>query len=317
MNTATVKQANDVDPSSTIQFITTNANSKLFQKTKKTFQGKNVLLTGASGGLGTALAFRLASCHVQSLLLSGRNVKLLQRVAVACTKFDHDETGNRIKMRVYVVPCDLADPDAVSKLGKEALRLCNGMVDVLVNNGGISSRSKFLDTHSNVDELVMKVNYFAGAALAKAVIPGMVERGTGGMVIWISSLQGFLGTPFRTSYAASKFAVQGYCEALRPELTTSGVSVHVASPGYIHTNLSRSAVRGDGSLYGMMDDATAKGAHPDDVAVDVLNSVAYGKTDFLVATTFSTRVAMILRIFFPWALEMILVRRYLKNEKNG
>ena len=89
----------------------------------------------------------------------------------------------------------------------------------------------------------MQVNFLSGAALAKAVVPGMVQKGLGA-IIWIGSVQGLLGIPQRTSYAASKFAVQGYCEALRGELASSGVTVHVASPGYIRTNLSRSAVGG-------------------------------------------------------------------------
>ena len=104
----------------------------------------------------------------------------------------------------------------------------------------------------------MQVNFFSGVGLAKKLVPGMVAQGSG-KVIWISSVQGKLGTPYRTSYAASKFAVQGYCESLRSELASSNVSVHIVSPGYIRTNLSLSAVMGDGSSYSKMDETTANG----------------------------------------------------------
>jgi dehydrogenase/reductase SDR family protein 7B len=156
---------------------------------------------------------------------------------------------------MVVIKCDLSDKDSVAKLGREAAPLD---VDVLVNNGGISSRSSFLQTRLEVDELLMQVNFLSGASLAKALVPAMVERGSGA-ILWISSVQGLLGIPNRTSYAASKFAVQGYCEALRGELASSGITVHVASPGYIRTNLSKSAITGDGSPHGKMDSTTERG----------------------------------------------------------
>lgn len=154
-----------------------------------------------------------------------------------------------------------------------------------------------------------------------------------------------MGIPNRSSYAASKFAVQGYCEALRAEVATSGVSVHVASPGYIRTNLSRSAITGDGGKYGQMDKTTANGtcvcvivslsmdklphttccsffflfcagADPNDVAVEVLQRVAQGKADFIVAATTSARAAIWLRFFFPSFLNSMLVKRYEKSQKE-
>lgn len=122
-----------------------------------------------------------------------------------------------------------------------------------------------------------------------------------------------VGLPERTSYAASKFAVQGYCEAMRGELASSGVTVHVASPGYIRTNLSRSAVTGDGTPHGKMDAATAKGADPNQVAVDIMKAVASGKADFVVAATTSAKVAPWIRFFLPSVWNKLLVKRYEKS----
>jgi hypothetical protein len=122
-----------------------------------------------------------------------------------------------------------------------------------------------------------------------------------------------VGIPNRTSYAASKFAVQGYCESLRAELASSGVSVHVISPGYIRTNLSRSAMLGDGRLYAKMDTTTDNGADPQDVAATILEQVSKGKTDLVVAATFSSKVALWLKFFFPSVLQKLLASRFEKG----
>jgi len=107
--------------------------------------------------------------------------------------------------------------------------------------------------------------------------------------------------------------VQGYCEALRSELTTSNVDVHVVSPGYIKTNLSMSAIQGDGTAYSKMDSTTANGADADEVAFTILTSVAKGQTDIVVASSFSAKVGIWLKFFAPNFLERMLVKRFEKG----
>lgn len=239
-------------------------------------------------------------------------------IQIAKANSNIDSSADASSMKVEIVACDLEDKTSVNKLASQSLQLAqqssSGTIDVLINNGGISSRSSFLETKLDVDEKLMQVNFFSGAVLAKRLVPGMVEKG-GGMVIWISSVQGKLGTPYRTSYAASKFAIQGYCEALRSELASSNVSVHVVSPGYIRTNLSLSAVMGDGKAYNKMDETTANGTDPDEVAPIILNSTTAGKTDFVVAATLSSKVALWLKFLAPSFLENILVKRFEKQRK--
>ncbi len=287
-----------------------NHNSKTMlpsvsQETRDSLEGKSVLLTGASGGLGAQLAIQIASyCNPKTLILSGRKEGALQTIAEECKSSAGD---------VHIVTADLSDKDSVRALGESALNICD--VDVLINCGGVSSRSDFLETTLEVDEKVMQINFFAGASLAKAFVPGMVTKGDG-KIIWISSVQGLMGIPSRTSYAASKFAVQGYCEAMRAELATSGVSVHCVSPGYIRTNLSLSAVTGDGSAHGTMDETTANGADPRDVAVEILNKACKGDADFVVAATASAKVAIWLRLLFPKVLQNLLVKRFEKAKKK-
>ncbi|EED93636.1 predicted protein [Thalassiosira pseudonana CCMP1335] len=278
--------------------------SDLPDSTKQEYQNKSILITGASRGLGRSLAKSLSSCNPSLLVLSGRDEVALSEVKEECLQIDNGE------MKVEIVVCNLADKSSVDKLATSALQLSrrhtNSPIDILINNGGISSRSSFLQTKlesTSSPVLLWQRVWYQGMAAKKR-----------GKIVWISSVQGKLGTPYRTSYAASKFAVQGYCEALRSELSSNNISVHIASPGYIRTNLSVSAVMGDGKAYSKMDDTTANGADPDDVACTILNSVAKGESDFVVAATFAAKAALWLKFLLPSLLESKLVKRFEKGE---
>ena len=301
--------------SNLIMGAVSSSNAIISEDTKLKFQDKSILLTGASRGLGRSLAHKLAECNASLLILSGRDEAALLEVKKECAEIASPSSS----LKVEIVPCDLSDKSSVDKLSTKSLSIAKELhatkaIDILINNGGISSRSSFLDTDISVDEKVMQVNFFSGAQLAKAVVPNMVDQSMG-RIIWISSIQGKLGTPYRTSYAASKFAVQGYCEALRSELTSSNVHVHIVSPGYIRTNLSQSAIMGNGQNYGKTDDTTANGKDPDEVAATILNSVASEQTDFIVAATFSAKVALWLKVFAPSFLDKMLVKRFEKQKK--
>jgi len=143
-------------------------------------QGKNVILTGATGGLGKALAAQLSKNGVRNLVLSGRDETSLALIADECKKATES-------MNVHIIPCDLSDLTAVEKLASSTLEICN--IDIFIHCGGISSRSSFLDTNINVDKTIMTINFFSGALLAKKFVPGMMQRKSG-RVIWISSVQG-------------------------------------------------------------------------------------------------------------------------------
>jgi dehydrogenase/reductase SDR family member 7B len=274
---------------------------------KRELEGKTILLTGASGGLGRSLAIQFAHCNVRALILSARSVGAIEKVATACRDVNPSVT-------IHSLTCDLSSPESVANLAQAVLKISPN-IDVLVNNGGVSSRSRFLDTTPEVDRQIMQINFLAGAYLAKAVAPAMVANGHG-RIIWISSVQGLVGIPNRSSYAASKFAVQGYCESIRSELASSGVSVHCVSPGYIRTNLSTSALKGDGSAYGKLDPTTAAGADPDVVAATILNKAVKGEADFIVAATLSATVAIWMRLLCPGLLRTSLVKRYEKSLKE-
>ena len=276
--------------------------------TQLEFQGKTVLLTGASGGLGKAFALHLAECNVSTLILSARKKENLEQVAQECQSLCPT-------LQTHCIECDLGNADSVNRLASQALQVSSSnKIDVLINNGGVSSRSRFIDTTIDVDRQVMQINFLSGAALAKAVVPGMIQRNYG-RIIWVSSVQGLVGIPNRSSYAASKFAVQGYCESIRAELLSSNVVVTVASPGYIRTNLSNSAITGDGTKYGKMDATTAAGADPNDVAREILEAATKKQAEIVVAAGLSAKLAIYLRLLCPGLLRYSLVKRYEKSVK--
>lgn len=294
------------------KYLATMPDLSVKHSTKAGLQDKTVFLTGASGGLGSALARQLAECGVGNLILSARKLDALQELLAECQKINAN-------VKVHTLACDLGNAAQVKATAAKALaEIGDGTttIDVLINNGGVSSRSAFLDTDLSVDEKVMQINFLAGAAFCKAFIPGMVAQKQG-KVIWISSVQGLMGIPNRSSYAASKFAVQGYTESMRAELKSRGVTVHTVSPGYIRTNLSNSAMTGDGTAYGKTDETTAAGADPTQVAVDILDRVVTsGQEDFTIAATFSAVVAIYLRTLCPGLLRSLLVSRYEKSVRK-
>ena len=361
----------NISKGSNKKFTTTTTTATMLtmisEQTCNELNNQSILLTGASGGLGKAIAIQISKyCTPKNLILSGRNIDTLNDIANECRQYqkqkqkDHQNNDNE---GVHVILADLSNKESVQKLGESAIQLCSSSstsggigsssssssccVDILINCGGISSRSDFIDTKLDIDERVMQINFFSGASLAKIIVPGMISKNknsnshhqgnnnnnksnnsstsSSSKIIWISSVQGLMGIPSRTSYAASKFAVQGYCEALRGELASSNISVHCVSPGYIKTNLSLSAIKGDGTNHGTMDDATSNGSDPTDVAIEILNTVCGvagidiiggNKNDFVVAATLSAKVAIWLRLLCPGLLQNLLVQRYEKAAKK-
>ncbi|SFR43827.1 Short-chain dehydrogenase [Marinobacter gudaonensis] len=218
---------------------------------------KTVWITGASSGIGEALALQYAKDHAR-LVLSARREDELQRVAKRC----HD--AGLAKDDVLVLPLDVTDWAALP--GKvQAVLDTFGQIDLLVNNAGVSQRSLCKDTDMAVYQKLMDVDVMGQIALTKAVLPHMLERGAGHLAI-TSSVAGKVGVPMRTGYCAAKHAVMGFFDALRAEVEGQGISVSTITPGFIRTDISRNALAGDGSAYGREDEDIAGGMNVDECA---------------------------------------------------
>nr|CAG4651885.1 EOG090X07KM [Triops cancriformis] len=276
-------------------------------RTRNTLEGKVVLITGASSGLGKALAavFYREGCR---LILCSRNKDQLASVRLELLQ----KPSNR--ETVYppvIVPMDLADIGQIGVKAGEALGIY-GHVDLLVNNAGISYRGEVVHTNLEVDQQLMQVNYMGTVALTKAILPSMIQR-KAGHVVMVSSVQGKIGIPFRSCYSASKHALQAFSDCLRAEVHQDKIGVTVIDPGYIQTNLSMNAVTGSGERYGMMDKTTASGETPEKVASEIIRAVKQGKKELVIAS-FTTRLAIYLRTVFPALFFVIMNHRASKKE---
>ena len=181
---------------------------------------------------------------------------------------------------VHVVTLDLAEAQSLPGVAQH-VETEIGPVDVMVHCGGISQRSKAIDTDLDVDRRVMEIDYFGTLALTKALLPGMVKRGRGHFVV-VTSLMGLFSSPLRSGYCGAKHALHGFFEALRAEHHDDGLKVTMVCPGFIRTNISLNAVVGDGSQQGTMDAKTGAGMTAEQCAERMIIAVERDKAEVLI-----------------------------------
>lgn len=232
------------------------------------FSGQTAWITGASSGIGAALARGLAKDGAR-VILSGRNVAALEEAAAQCG----GET--------LVLPFETTDHAAIAPAVEQAWSWSGG-VDILINNAGISQRSLAVDSDFSVYERIIGVDLLAPIELTQAILPRMVARGSG-RIAMISSIAGKVGVPMRTAYCAAKFGLAGYADALRAEVAHLGLKVHNIYPGSIRTGVSRNALTSDGSARGVSDKAIENGLDPDAAAQDMLAAMAREEREIIVA----------------------------------
>jgi short-subunit dehydrogenase len=234
---------------------------------------QTVWITGASAGIGEALAVRFAQDSAR-VVLSARRESELERVASRCR--DAGLAANE----VLVLPLDVTDWDSLPGAVQTVLDTF-GSIDLLVNNAGVSQRSLCKDTDLAVYQKLMDVDVMGQIALTKAVLPHMLERGAGHLAV-TSSVAGKVGAPMRTGYCAAKHAVMGFFDALRAEVESQGLNVSTITPGFIRTDISRNALSGDGSAYGEEDEDIAGGMDVNECAEVVFKGLQAKKREIPV-----------------------------------
>ena len=230
--------------------------------------GKTAWITGASSGIGEALAKEWLA-RGGHCVLSGRNVAALEAVASVAPD------------RCLVLPFESTDYSAIPALVDQAVAF-TGCVDVLVNNAGISQRSLAVDTAFPVYQKIVDVDLLAPIALTQALLPHMVARGSG-HVVMISSVAGKVGSPMRTAYSAAKHGLIGYADALRAETDGLGLRVLVVTPGSVRTGVSKNALTADGSTRGVSDHAIENGYPPEVAAQRIWDAMDAGTRELLIA----------------------------------
>jgi dehydrogenase/reductase SDR family member 7 len=262
----------------------------------KNLENKVVWITGASSGIGEALAHAFAAQGAR-LVLSARRLEELKRV-----QNDLKITANR----VMILPVDVLKMEEFDALTQIVVGQF-GQIDVLVLNAGVSQRTLFVEMAANDAKRLMDTNFTSIIALTKAVLPQMLKQQSGAFLV-TSSVSGKVGTPYRTMYCASKHALQGFFDGLRGELWQSGIGVTVACPGYIKTNISYNAIGKDGQPFGQMDVNQQKGISADVCARKMVAALQAGKHEVVIAGFMET-IGTYLKRFAP-AILWQFVKKY-------
>ena len=231
--------------------------------------GKVIWITGASSGIGEALA-RSASSDNTTLILSGRRVDALQSLA------------DELSAETLVLPFEVTDYSALADIVDQAWAW-QGHVDVLVNNAGISQRCLAIDAKPEIYTELINIDLLAPIWLTQLQLSRMADSG-GGHIVAISSVAGRIGAPLRTAYSAAKFGLIGYMDALRTEVDKPhNIKVTNILPGSVATDVSRNAITGDGSKRGKSDAVIDAGDDPMDCAAAIWQAVAANKPEFIYA----------------------------------
>ncbi len=241
------------------------------------WNGRTAWITGASSGIGLALA-RALSGRGAAVVLSARRVEALERLAA------------ELAGPTLVLAFDTVDFEALPEAAERAWRWRDG-VDLLVNNAGVSQRSLAIDTDLAVYRTLMEVDFFAPVRLTQLILPRMIERGSGHIAA-VSSVAGKVGTPLRSAYCAAKHALVGYCDALRSEVETAyGVRVSTILPGSVRTAVATNALLGDGSARGVSDENIDNGMPAETAADRIISGLEEGRREILVAEGLELRAA--------------------------
>lgn len=258
---------------------------------KRSIKGLRILITGASQGIGRALALRAAAqgAHV---LAAARSQPLLQELADEATRLGH--------------PLSIVHADVTSAADRQAMvdaaRSSLGGLDVLVNNAGIGATGHFIDASPDRLRKIMEVNLFGLTETTRICLP-LLKTGKNAAILNISSIAAKRGIPARSEYSASKFAVQGFSEALRAELSKDNIDVLVVSPGLTQTNFSQNMLEQKALL--KMDHL--RGMTAEAVADATLVALAKGKTE--TTLTFQGKLLVLVSRFLPRLADRIAARK--------
>ena len=259
------------------------------------FKNKVAWVVGASSGIGKEMAVQLAQSGAKVVLSSRKESELI---------LVKDELTNSESH--MVIALDLEHSENFQDLTEQVIKKY-GQIDYLFNNGGLSQRSNASETPLEVDRRIMEINYFGNIALTKAVLPYMIKQQSGQLVV-ISSIAGKFGFFLRSAYSASKHALHGFYESLLLEEEKNGISVTIACPGKINTNISVNALNSKGDTHGEMDHNQSTGMSAEECVQKLLVAVSKKKKEVLIGN--KEIKAVTLKRFFPK-----LFWKVIKNQK--
>lgn len=262
-------------------------------------KNKVVIITGASSGIGLALA-REYAVNASKLVLAARSEDALKDLQ---TELEGDGVD------VLTVKTDVSIQADCENLIRQTIKRF-GSIDILINNAGISMRANFLDAEISVLKRLMDVNFWGTVYCTKFALPYLLQRR--GSIVGVSSIAGFIGLPGRTGYSASKFAMHGFLDTVRTENLKNGLHVLIAAPGFTASNVRFSALTADGSTQGETPRKEDKMMSAEDVAKYIYKAVLKRKRT-LILTFVEGKFTVFLSKFFPKLLAKLTYNHMAKE----
>lgn len=263
-------------------------------------KNKVVIITGASSGIGKALAEEFAK-RGANIVLGARQYVRLCEITEAIRK--------QYNVRTLAVQIDVTREEDCQNLINQAVYTMGG-VDILVNNAGISMRALFNDLNLDVLKQVMDINFWGTVYCTKYALPELLK--TQGTVVGVSSIAGYKGLPGRTGYSASKFAMNGFLESLRVENLKTGLHVMTACPGFTASNIRNVALNQSAVPQGETSMDEGKMMTAEEVAAHIVNGVIKKKRDLIL--TGQGKLTVFLQKFFPSLLDKLVYNHFTKEK---
>ena len=246
---------------------------------------KVVIITGASSGIGKALAFEMAKQGAK-VVLAARRLDKLKLIAKQLEEYDTEG---------LIIKTDVSKEEDCKKLIQQTVNQF-GRIDVLINNAGISMRALFSELNLNVLQRLMDVNFWGTVYCSKYALPHLLK--TKGSLVGVNSIAGYVGLPGRSGYAASKFAVRGFLETVRTENMKKGLHVLVVAPGFTSSEIRKVSLTADGTGQGDTPRDESKMMSPEDVAKIIIKAIKKRKKS-LILTFVEGKLMVFLNKFFP------------------
>ena len=262
------------------------------------FKNKVVAVTGGTDGIGKAL--------VDGLLIKGAKVATCAR---------HHDKLYRLQSEfpsypIHTVLADVSIENDCRHFIESTLKVFGG-IDILINNAGVSMRGLLKDTDTDVIRRVMEINFFGSVYCTKYALTSIIERK--GSIVGVSSIAGYRGLPGRSGYSASKFALQGWLEAVRTELLDDGVHVMWVCPGFTASNIRNAALNEKGVAQGESPLDEKKLSTPVEVAGDILKAIRKRKRTLVL--TFTGKQTVFMNKFFPAWADKLVQKFFFKDGK--